>query len=75
MLRPVIIAIILASLIATYVTRSFVAPGIGAALLFAVLLLGWLFNRSARGASVREAEAATHRQRAERARDSGADPH
>jgi len=68
MLRAVIIAIILATMIATYITRSFVAPGIGAALLFVVMLAAWLWNRGSSRASVEATEEATRRQREERAR-------
>lgn len=68
MLRAVIIAIILATLVATYITRSFIAPGIGAALLFAVMLVTWLWNRGSSRESVAFTEEATHRQREERAR-------
>lgn len=71
MLRAAILLIILATVIATYLTQSFVAPPIGAGVLFGVLLAAWLFNRRGSDASVRQAEEATHRQREERAR--GAD--
>jgi len=70
MLRAVIIAIILATLVATFITRSFIAPGVGAALLFVVILAAWLYNRGSSRASLRRTEEATRRQREERARGS-----
>lgn len=69
MLKVAIILVIVATLIATLVTQSFVAPPIGAGVLFAVLLAGWLYQRNASRANLRKAEDATHRQREDRARE------
>lgn len=67
-MRAAVLIIVLATVIATYLTRSFVAPPIGAAVLFCVMLFGWLYNRGASPANWRESEEATHRQREKRAR-------
>ncbi len=67
MTKAIILIIVLATVIATYITRSFVAPPIGAAVLFCFLLFGWLYNRGASRASLRETEEATRRQREARA--------
>lgn len=69
MLRAAILVIIIATVIVTYLTGSFIAPPIGAALLFVALLYGWLVNRSASRDNWRESEEATRRQREERAQD------
>ena len=73
MLKAAVLVIVLASVIATYLTQSFVAPGIGAVLLFGLLLFEWLRNRTNRTNrtnrdTLRQAEEATHRQREARAR-------
>ncbi|WP_073973337.1 hypothetical protein [Erythrobacter donghaensis] len=69
MLRAAIILIVLATILATYFVDSFIAPPIGAALLFVVLLAGWLYNRGDSRANRQRSEEATRRQREERARD------
>lgn len=69
MLRAAIVLIVLATILATYLTDSFIAPPIGAALLFGVMFFGWLFNRGASRSNLREAEEATHREREERGHD------
>lgn len=63
MLKIAIIVIIGATLVATLLTQSFLAPPIGAAVLFAVMLAGWLNQRNASRANLRKAEEAAHRQR------------
>lgn len=68
MLKAAIVIILLVTVLATYLTDSFIAPPIGAALLFAVLLAGWLYNRGDSRANRRRSEEATRRQREERAR-------
>lgn len=67
MMKAAILIIVLATVIATYLTRSFIAPPVGAAVLFVFLLAGWLYNRGASRANWRESEEATHRQREARA--------
>lgn len=67
MMKAAIIVIVLATMIATYLTRSFIAPPVGAAVLFAFMLVGWLYNRKASRANWRKSEQATHRQREARA--------
>lgn len=69
MLKAVILLIILATVVATYLTESFVAPPVGAGVLFVVLLAAWLFNRGASRGNLRRAEEATHRQREARAHE------
>lgn len=68
MLKAVIVLILLATTLATYLTGSFIAPPIGAALLFGVMLFGWLYNRGDSRANRRLSEESTRKQREERAR-------
>lgn len=68
MLKAAILTILLATVVATYLTQSFIAPGVGAVLLFGVMLFGWLYNRGASRANWRKSEEATRRQREARAR-------
>ncbi len=69
MLKAAIILIIGATLAGTFLTQSFLAPSIGAGVLFIVMLASWLYQRNASRANLRKAERATHRQREERARE------
>lgn len=71
MLKAVILIGVLAIVVATFLTQSFLAPPIGAAALFVVLFVFWLFNRGGGRGTLREAEEATHRQREEGARGDG----
>ena len=68
MLKAAILIILLATVVATYLTQSFIAPGVGAVLLFGVMLFGLLYNRGANRANWRKSEEATRRQREARAR-------
>ncbi len=69
MLKAAVVIAGFVILIATYLTDSRLAPPVGAGLLFLALMYGWLSNRHAGRANLRQAEEATRRQREERAHE------
>ncbi|MEE4154585.1 MAG: hypothetical protein V2I27_10540 [Erythrobacter sp.] len=62
-LKIILIVLAIAVTIATFFIETRLAPFVGAALLFAGMIYGWLANRSAGEANRERAERATHRQR------------
>ncbi|MBI1402377.1 MAG: hypothetical protein GC147_04095 [Porphyrobacter sp.] len=67
MTKAALVLAALAILVAAWLADARLAPPLGAAMLLGGLIYGWLANRRAGRANLREAEEATRRQREERA--------